>query len=473
MISENSKKLVVDVSTLLKWSRPPVGIIRTQLEFIDYLLKNNRNSIYFKFNDDRNQIIEVEKKEIERKVNELFSFINKTFQKTTQEIIKKKDAAYIAYVKKAKFILNTEGINGLLIRSCKKICPVKIKNILKSLYIRFNLNKTIGNIYQNETYENKMFQPEIVIASQLHISFLDVNSIIVSIGLDWDYSNYSLLYWLKKKYQFKFVGAFYDAIPIVNPEFVQSFYFAQRFFYHLYYLIHLSDKIFCISDFSRNQLVDICVKHNIKKFPILKTIRLGDSAFKNSSRKNFPLREHKQNYVLYVSTIESRKNHILLLKVWQKLQHEKFCDIPDLVIVGMIGWGVDELFKLYNEDKNLQTVIHFYYDVEDDELAEFYKNAKFTAFPSYMEGWGLGAVESMLYGKPCIISNCHALIEATQGLMPSAPPEDIETWYTLIKDFSFNEKSLNLYKKKIKEKFTIRTWNDFNEEFEKFIYNEE
>ena len=47
----DKKYIVLDVTTLLKWNRSPVGIIRTQLEFTNYLLNNNSNVVYFKFNE--------------------------------------------------------------------------------------------------------------------------------------------------------------------------------------------------------------------------------------------------------------------------------------------------------------------------------------------------------------------------------------------------------------------------------------
>ena len=471
---EDKKRLVVDVTTLLKWNRSPVGIIRTQLEFVSYLLENSQDALYFRFTDSKDQLIEVAQSEIQTKVTELLDFKNAKNPTITTSIIEKRDSKFVFYIQKVIYILRTEGLKSLLMKICKKKCPPKLKSYAKTIYFRFfdsNHFSTSASA-QSETVGSILFCQEIYQTSQLNIPFLDKNSIVISMGLDWDYSNYPLLYWLKKKIGFEFVGSFYDGIPVVNPELVQSYYFSQKFFSHLYYLIHLSDRIFCISDFSKNQMMEICDKHNILDVPTLKTIHLGDSVFKNPTQENFALRKHKQSYVLYVSTIESRKNHILLLKVWQKLQQEKFADLPDLVLVGMMGWGIDDLLNLFKEDKDLQKVVHFYHDVDDDELVSIYKNARFTVFPSFVEGWGLGAVESMLYGKPCIISNCDALLEATQGLMPSASPTDIDTWSGLIKEFSTKEEIIESYKKIIEEKFQSRTWKDFSVDFEQFSRGE-
>lgn len=472
---ENKKYFVVDVTTLLKWNRSPVGIIRTQLEFTYYLLSNISDVVYCRFNDTKDNILEVSKEEIQDKVEQLLNFKNVPItHNITSQVSVKTGNKYFLLLKKVVNVYKYEGLQSLLIKICKKKCPSKLKDFVKKLYIKFaNQQLSIQTLQeQPKDFGSLMFAPEIYQTSQLNIPFLTENALVISMGLDWDYSNYPLLYWLKQKIGFEFVGSFYDGIPVVNPELVQSYYFSQKFFSHLYYLIHLSDRIFCISDFSKNQMVKICQKHNILNVPILKTIHLGDGVFKNPTQQNFAPRKHKRDYVLYVSTIESRKNHILLLKVWQKLQQEKFVDLPDLVLVGMMGWGIDELLSLYKEDKDLQKIVHFYHDVDDDELVYIYQNSKFTVFPSFVEGWGLGALESMLYGKPCVISDCDALLEATQGLMPSASPNDIDLWSEIIRKFSTDENILNSYKKVINEKFKSRTWEEFSIDFAQFAKGE-
>jgi len=475
----NEKEIVVDVTTLLKWNRSPVGIIRTQLEFVSYILEKNNDVLFCRFNDTKDNIEIVDNALLKKVVVNLKNYKNykNELQKKeteTNEIIKEKERNIIY---KALEYYQEYGALKLLIKICNKKCPLTIREPLRKLYR--TLNKESMDIVSEETKKEKnksfaevLFAPEIYQSSQLRYDFLNENVIFISLGLDWDHSNYQLLYWLKKKYGFEFVGSFYDGIPIENPELVQSCYFSQKFFSHIYYLIHLSDRIFCISDFSKNQLFDICKKHNIKTIPQLKTIYLGDSIFKKENITNYPKREHRNNYVLYVSTIESRKNHVLLLKVWQLLQKESFKDLPDLVLVGMMGWGIDEFQKIYQSDVNLQKIIHLYHNVDDEELVTIYENAKFTVFPSFVEGWGLGAVESMLYGKPCIISNCDALQEATQGLMPSIDPKDIGRWVEAIKEFSSDDNMIKKYKKIIKTKFQSKSWSDFSKEFYEFAKEE-
>ncbi len=459
--------LAIDITTLTKWNRSPVGIIRTQLEFVRYTLLNDDTALYFKFNDKKDDIKEVSKEIVQEVVSNL---LNSNTKKRDQKINPNKKAKIL---KKGLFvkILDTyryEGTKGVLIKVCKKICPAKIKNIAKKIYIKFSNTKIVATNSIVDSIQSHIFSPEIHQASYIEPTFLSKRAIVVSMGLDWDYSNYPLLFWLKKRIGFEFVSAFYDSIPVTHPQYVQSHYFSQMFFSYLYYLIHISNRIFCISDYSKNQLEEILKQHYIKEKKILKTIHLGDSISDKPKEELSNKKRHKHRYLLYVSTIESRKNHKLLLDVWQKLSREKYKNLPDLILVGMMGWGIDDLKKIYDEDKDLQKVVHFYSDVDDEELANLYTNAEFTLFPSFVEGWGLGAVESMLYGKPCIISDCPALKEATQNLMPSLNPDDTEAWIKMIKLLLENTEKLEELKLSIKNSFKPRSWEKFSEDFISF-----
>lgn len=467
MINKKKPHLAVDVTTLTKWNRPPVGIVRTQLEFVNYLIEEDPTALYFKFNDNRDDLLEVTQIEIEKIIFDLLNFEDKKSNITSHRIKfdLKSSIFKITIFQKVIEVYKRDGIKSVLKKSYLKISSPMLNSFLKRVYLKlFSNQQLIGDsidlrVIPNEIRHSKIINP----------SFLTSDTTVVSMGLDWDHSNYSLLFWLKKKIGFKFVSTFYDAIPVTHPDLVASHDFSKMFFSHIYYLLHLSDKIFCISDYSKNQLIQIADQHYIADLPILKTIHLGDSVSEKKFIETTLNRPHKKsNYILYVSTIEARKNHKLLLSVWKNLMREKELDLPDLVLVGMMGWGVDEFKEIYKSDKDLQKTVHLYHDVEDRELVSLYRNAKFTLFPSFVEGWGLGAVESMIYGKPSIISNTPALIEATQSLMPFIEAEDIKGWEDMIRLFIKEPNEIEKLQEIIKNRFKSRSWREFAQEFEKF-----
>jgi glycosyltransferase involved in cell wall biosynthesis len=147
------------------------------------------------------------------------------------------------------------------------------------------------------------------------------------------------------------------------------------------------------------------------------------------------------------------------------IREQNVNDITDLVCVGMHGWGVEKMYESYAQDKQLQKHMFFYTDVSDSELNELYSKCTFTLFPSHVEGWGLGAVESLLYKKVSVISTCEALSEATQGLMPSIDPYDTDAWAEMVMKLSLDKVFRNELEQKISDEFKIRHWNEFCRDF--------
>jgi glycosyltransferase involved in cell wall biosynthesis len=118
------------------------------------------------------------------------------------------------------------------------------------------------------------------------------------------------------------------------------------------------------------------------------------------------------NYVLYVSTIEARKNHRILYHIYHILCSEGYGDIlPNLVFVGRIGWGVDDLLREISLDPVLSGKIKIIDKINDSELIWLYKNAMFCVYPSYYEGWGLPVAEALSHGKVVVVSDNSSLPE--------------------------------------------------------------
>ena len=119
-------------------------------------------------------------------------------------------------------------------------------------------------------------------------------------------------------------------------------------------------------------------------------------------------------YALFVGTVESRKNHLLAFHAWQVLidRHEAEA-IPDLVIVGRLGWNAGEFLRGYVYSRGLDGKVSVLSSsVGDDELARMYAHAEFTVYPSNYEGWGLPVSESIAFGKVPVVADNSSLREA-------------------------------------------------------------
>lgn len=148
-------------------------------------------------------------------------------------------------------------------------------------------------------------------------------------------------------------------------------------------------------------------------------------------------------FALVCSTLEVRKNHFLLLNLWERLLARLGPErAPRLVFVGDWGWGVDHLRLWLSRDWRLAGHVLHLPQLDDAGLAYLYRHARFTLFPSFAEGYGMPVAESLAAGTPVITGNHPALLEASQGLMPALDPLDLPAWERTVIDLLENPASL-------------------------------
>ena len=119
-------------------------------------------------------------------------------------------------------------------------------------------------------------------------------------------------------------------------------------------------------------------------------------------------------YALMVGTIEGRKNHLLALRVWQRLIEEYGPqNVPDLLCVGRLGWNATPFLRAMVRSHGLDGKVHLLSTgVNDADLAALYAHAQFTVYPSRYEGWGLPVSESLAFGVLPIVADNSSLREA-------------------------------------------------------------
>lgn len=149
-------------------------------------------------------------------------------------------------------------------------------------------------------------------------------------------------------------------------------------------------------------------------------------------------------FVLYCSTIEVRKNHLMLLTLWEKLRQTLPPErLPRLIIAGRWGWGIDTVRLMIERNWRLAPHVQVFEDLSDENLSWLYRNARFSVFPSFTEGFGLPVAESLAVGTPVVVSTTPALIEAAQSLMPALDPHDLPAWQREITALCLDEARLD------------------------------
>ncbi len=130
----------------------------------------------------------------------------------------------------------------------------------------------------------------------------------------------------------------------------------------------------------------------------------------------------RRPFLLYVGTIEPRKNLPALIRAYDELLRTT-PHRPQLALCGGRGWLCDEVFKLVEELK-LQDQVRFTGYVEDADLPALYSAAEAFIYPSLYEGFGLPPLEAMACGAPVITSNVSSLPEVVGEAGLTHDPND-------------------------------------------------
>jgi len=128
-------------------------------------------------------------------------------------------------------------------------------------------------------------------------------------------------------------------------------------------------------------------------------------------------------YLLFVGTIEPRKNLARLLAAFERIHAERLSDA--LVIVGKRGWLYDDFFARLEQSSARDAVILPGY-VPNDDLPTIYAGAQALVFPSLYEGFGLPVLEAMACGTPVVASNASSLPEVGGSAALYFSPTQVE-----------------------------------------------
>jgi glycosyltransferase involved in cell wall biosynthesis len=138
-------------------------------------------------------------------------------------------------------------------------------------------------------------------------------------------------------------------------------------------------------------------------------------------------------YLLYVSRIEPRKNHIFLVKAFVelKLYEEGYC----LVLIGHKSIPVLELNEMLNHlPQNIRQFIKFIPEINNEDLLEFYRAARLFIYPSKGEGFGIPPLEAAALKIPVICSNTTAMGDFSFFGTALTDPNDYDNFKNKVSD---------------------------------------
>lgn len=141
-------------------------------------------------------------------------------------------------------------------------------------------------------------------------------------------------------------------------------------------------------------------------------------------------------YFVVVGTIEGRKNHLLLLKVWRKLARVMGSSSPRLIVIGRRGWEAESATDLLDRCEPLRGVVVEHSSCSDAELVAYLKHARALLFPSHIEGYGLPLVEALGLGTPVLASDLAVFREIAQAIPDYIDPLDGLGWLKAVQDYA-------------------------------------
>lgn len=133
-----------------------------------------------------------------------------------------------------------------------------------------------------------------------------------------------------------------------------------------------------------------------------------------------------ERFLLFVGTLEPRKNLPVLLHAYARLPAPDRAAVP-LVLGGGKGWMYDEIFRTI-ETLNLGDTVHLPGYLPAGDLPLWYNAADALVYPSVFEGFGLPVVEALACGTPALVSDVSSLPEAVGDPACCLPPDDVSAW---------------------------------------------
>ena len=220
----------------------------------------------------------------------------------------------------------------------------------------------------------------------------------------------------------KSIITIHDLAFLVYPHFLTKE--SARYYGQIDQAVKLTDHIIAVSESTKRDTIRLlgAPEHKITVIyesadPIYRPV--NDREILKQTKTKYHI---TGDFILFVSTIEPRKNLPTLLKAYGQLLDSYKADVR-LAVVGRRGWLSEEVFTLVEKLK-LTNDILFLGRVPVEDLLHLYNAAQLLVQPSFYEGFGLPPLEAMACGTPVVVSNVSSLPEVVGDAGLLVDPEN-------------------------------------------------
>ena len=202
---------------------------------------------------------------------------------------------------------------------------------------------------------------------------------------------------------------------------------SRRYYGQIERAVHSAEHIIAVSESTKRDLVALAGADAGKITVVYEAagpeFRPADAARIAAVRQRYGL---QGDYILFVSTIEPRKNIPFLLEAYAQMRSTwpDAGEPPGLVLAGKQGWLYDSVFVML-EQLGLRDSAIFTGGVPVEDLPALYSGACCFVLPSLYEGFGLPVLEAMSCGTPVITTNVSSLPEVAGDAALLVDPQDM------------------------------------------------
>ena len=235
---------------------------------------------------------------------------------------------------------------------------------------------------------------------------------------------------LKAAPNLRFVCLVHDLIPIELPEYARPGQ-TRRHHQRLRTVSQWADGVIVNSD-STGSALSNHLQGEVSPPILVAPLGAEPLAFPSAADGEAP----RHPYFVVLSTIEPKKNHLLLLHLWRRMASKYGEHAPRLVLIGQRGWMNQNIVDMLERSPAIRRLVDEHNNLADAAVGPLLRGARALLHPSFAEGYGLPVAEALSLGVPVICSDLPALRAAGQDAPEYLDPLDGPAWEAAIMDYT-------------------------------------
>ena len=249
----------------------------------------------------------------------------------------------------------------------------------------------------------------------------------------------------------------HDLIPVTHPEFCRPSE-ERRHKRRIDFVLSDAKCIITNSRATQSALEAYAQQRGVE-LPACAAIHLGVSAGMIVANTFAPPRaQPSPPSFLMLGTLEPRKNHLLILDVWERMFRANREHTPSLIIIGQWGWQYGALTHRLDQCLRLKVPIRLLRRCDDNQVKQQLQVARALLFPSLVEGFGLPLLEALARGTPVIASDLAVFREVAAEIPEYIDPGRPDHWMEVVKDYASPVSALRTSQMERMKCFKPPTW---------------